>query len=169
MSEGLGSALSPNSSPKALGEGDKRTPLARYFGRGAGGEGDPGHAYFCNMHKRPEHIIKLAREFRKEQTYTEKLMWGTLRRHKQRGLKFRREHPIIGYIADFYCAEHRLIIEIDGNVHLDETVANHDKERQQHLEAAGFRVMRFTADEVMINIDGVIDRILKACGERPLP
>jgi very-short-patch-repair endonuclease len=120
------------------------------------------------MHKRPERIIKLARAFRKEQTHSEKLMWNALRRHKQRGLKFRREHPIIGYIADFYCAEHKLIIEIDGDVHLEKDVAIRDKERQQRLEAAGFRVMRFTNDEVMIDIDGVIGRILAACGN-PLP
>ena len=125
-------------------------------------------AYLCTMPQRPKHLIKLAREFRKVPTHTEKLMWIALRRHKQSGLKFRREHPIIGYIVDFYCADHKLVIEIDGNVHLDPEVSERDIKRQQHLENAGFRVIRFTTDEVMIDIDGVISKILVACGKPPL-
>jgi very-short-patch-repair endonuclease len=118
---------------------------------------------------RPQRLIKLAREFRKEATYTENLLWQALRKHKQAGLKFRRQHPIIGFVADLYCAEHKLIIEIDGDVHEDESVAEHDKKRQAALEQAGYRVIRFTTSEVTLNIDGVISRILIACGKNPLP
>ena len=114
-------------------------------------------------------LVEQARDFRKNMTHTEAMMWSALRRHKQRGLKFRRQHYIIGFIVDFYCAEHKLIVEIDGEVHDDEHVKTSDLIRQNALESAGFRVIRFTAKDVELNIDGVISCILIECGEQPLP
>jgi very-short-patch-repair endonuclease len=109
-------------------------------------------------------LLSTAKHFRKNPTYTEQLLWHALRRHKQGGLKFRRQHCIIGFIVDFYCAEHRLIIEIDGDVHEEEHVRQRDAVRQAALERAGFRMMRFTTDQVTINIDGVLSSVLIACG-----
>ncbi|MBS1902264.1 MAG: endonuclease domain-containing protein [Bacteroidetes bacterium] len=114
-------------------------------------------------------LLSTARSFRKNPTHTEKLMWHALRRHGQRGLKFRRQHPIIGFIVDFYCAEHRLIVEIDGDVHERSDVERRDATRQRALEQAGFRLIRFTTNQVSMNIDGVISSILVACGLEELP
>ena len=97
-------------------------------------------------------------------------MWHALRNRKQDGLKFRREHPIGGYVADFYCSEHHLIIEIDGDVHDDPSRKANDRIRQEHLEKAGNRVIRVTVEEVNINIDAVIEKIVNACkGPHPSP
>ncbi len=122
---------------------------------------------FCIMAD-VHNLVKMARQFRKEMTYTEKLMWSALRRHKQSGLKFRREHYIIGFIVDFYCAEYKLIIEIDGGVHDEHDVKIRDITRQDALEAAGFKLIRFRAKDVEMNIDGVLSSILIECYKEPL-
>jgi very-short-patch-repair endonuclease len=113
-------------------------------------------------------LVKTARQFRQEMTYSEKLMWNALRKHKQNGLKFRREHYIIGFIVDFYCAEFKLIIEIDGEIHDEHDVKIRDLTRQNALEAAGFKLIRFQAKDVEINIDGVLSSIMTECGKEPL-
>jgi very-short-patch-repair endonuclease len=115
------------------------------------------------MRKQAPYLTSFARERRKNPTYTEKLMWNALRNRKQIGLKFRREHPVEGYIADFFCDEHNLIIEIDGNIHEELSKNETDAIRQKHLEEAGYLVLRFTAEEININIDLVIDKIVAVC------
>ena len=86
-------------------------------------------------------LLKFAREGRKDATHTEKMLWRALRDRRQDGLKFRRQAVIGEYIADFYCAEHRLIVEVDGDIHDLESVQRHDVFRQQTLEMAGYRVV----------------------------
>ncbi len=117
---------------------------------------------YCMGH-RDNKLIAFARERRKEPTYTEKLLWRILRSRRVEGIKFRREEAIEGYIADFYCAEHRLIVEIDGSVHDEPEVKANDIRRQQHLEAAGYTVIRFSSDDVFGRVDVVVDEILKHC------
>ncbi|HYM19663.1 MAG TPA: endonuclease domain-containing protein [Candidatus Kapabacteria bacterium] len=108
-------------------------------------------------------LTKLARERRKNPTYTEKLLWRVLRSRRVEGIKFRREVPIEGYIADFFCFEHKLIIEVDGDVHDKVDVKQHDEIRQVHLESQGYKVIRFSADDVFGRVDWVVDEILKHC------
>ena len=72
-----------------------------------------------------------------------------------KGFQFRRQRPVLIYIADFMCKELMLIIEVDGSIHLLEEVMKNDEIRQKALEAAGFTVLRFTNDEVLKNIQSV--------------
>ncbi len=119
------------------------------------------------MRKQPPYLTSFARDVRKNPTFTEKLMWNALRNRKQDGLKFRREHPVEGYIADFFCVEHNLIIEIDGSIHDETSKKEKDIVRQKRLEEAGYRIVRFTAQEININIDSVIDKIVAICKTSP--
>lgn len=69
----------------------------------------------------PEYMIELAKKLRKNQTDAEKLMWHLLRNRQLASAKFRRQQPIEGYIADFYCHKHKLVIELDAGQHFTET------------------------------------------------
>ncbi len=102
-----------------------------------------------------------ARRLRKRQTKSEKLLWQELRNRKLDGLKFLRQHPIGPSIVDFYCHENRLVIEIDGGIHLDKDVKDRDKFRQKLIEDYGIRFFRCTANEVESNLEGVLAGILK--------
>ena len=116
--------------------------------------------------KQPIHpaIRARARELRQPQTPAERVLWGRLRNRQLDGYKFRRQHPIGRFIVDFYCAECRLVIEIDGDTHLDQV--EYDQERTAWLEARGHRVVRFTNQDVHRRTGPVLEAILKACQER---
>ena len=93
-------------------------------------------------------------------TKAEACLWKyALRASKMKGYGFRRQRPVLNYIADFMCKELFLIIEVDGITHQDEHVIENDKLRQSRLEAAGFTVLRFTDDEVLKNMKGVINTL----------
>ena len=100
-----------------------------------------------------------ARSLRKSQTTSESLLWSVLRAKQLCGLKFRRQHPIEPWIADFACPEMMLVVEIDGGYH--DNVVDHDLKRQQHLEALGWRVIRFTDKEVEEDTEAVARAIAK--------
>ena len=102
---------------------------------------------------------KNAKRLRKKQTEAELILWGALKGRQCADLKFRRQHPIHYYVADFYCHEERLIIEVDGSVHLLSNVIEHDKNRTSELERYGVRILRFSNEQVMDNLEEVIDRI----------
>jgi very-short-patch-repair endonuclease len=90
-------------------------------------------------------------------TKAEACLWKYALRAKQLGgYGFRRQRPVLSYIADFMCIKLKLIIEVDGITHHDEQVKRNDSVRQKNLEAAGFTVIRFADDDVLTNIDGVI-------------
>ena len=78
------------------------------------------------------------------------------------GVKFRRQHPAEGYIADFYCLEARLVVELDGGGHAEESQERYDAERTVALERAGIRVLRFWNTDVLQNAEGVLEMILAA-------
>ena len=88
-------------------------------------------------------------------TNAEKILWGYLKA-KPNGYKFRRQHPIRIYIADFYCHKLKLVIELDGSIHDIEEVKANDMIRQKMIEEEGITVMRFTNEEVMNNINQVL-------------
>ncbi len=101
--------------------------------------------------------IGIAREFRKNQTETEQIMWEELRSRKFLNLKFKRQYLIEGYIVDFYCSELKLAIEIDGLIHLRQI--KEDKLRQQDIEEKGIRFIRFKNKEVLYNLKQVLNKL----------
>lgn len=103
-------------------------------------------------------IFNNARELRNKETDAEKLLWEYLKGN-QLGCRFRRQHPLSNYIADFYCHEHKLIIELDGEIHLRPEIFQNDKLRQLNLENLGLNVIRFTNQEVFNDINKVLNTI----------
>jgi adenine-specific DNA-methyltransferase len=102
----------------------------------------------------------LARQLRQEATPAERYAWSLLRDRRILGLKFRRQHVIGGFIVDFYCAELRLVLELDGAPHEHEVPAAYDAERTRHLEATGLRVIRLRNRDVS---PGRLARLLAQC------
>jgi len=104
--------------------------------------------------------VRRARAMRRQPTDAEKRMWGLLRSRRLAHLKFRRQHPIGPYVADFACFMAKLIIEIDGGQHAGR--AAYDEMRRVELERQGWRVLRFWNPDVMTNPEGVAETILAA-------
>jgi len=102
-----------------------------------------------------------ARELRKEMTPAEKKLWQVLRGNQLDGLYFRRQHAVGTYILDFVCVQEKLVIEVDGGSHLEQE--DYDRERTQWLEKEkGYRVVRFTNDDVLKNVHEVVETIRDA-------
>jgi very-short-patch-repair endonuclease len=112
---------------------------------------------------KPE-TMEAARLLRKNMTYYEKQLWEKLKGKQIDGYRFRRQHPIDLFIADFYCHEARLVVEIDGEIH------NHKEEyddgRSAEMEKYEIKVIRFTNSEVEENIENVVSRIKQAVSQR---
>jgi very-short-patch-repair endonuclease len=120
------------------------------------------------MHTRNDLALKgRRREFRRNQTDAEKLLWNRLRKKQFYGLKFFRQYSIGSYVIDFYCSKLALAIELDGGHHNEEQRREYDEARSEYLMAHGINVMRFWNNEVIKNIDGVLERITPPC--LPLP
>ena len=94
-------------------------------------------------------------------TDAENLLWQNLRNRKTLNHKFRRQHPVSKYIVDFYCHEARLVIEVDGKIHLMNDNPEHDQFRTEELESLGLKVIRFTNEDVLGNMSGVLAEIRK--------
>jgi very-short-patch-repair endonuclease len=92
-----------------------------------------------------------ARSLRQQETKSESLLWALLRGSQLNGLKFRRQHPIGPYFADFACVGQRLVIEIDGSYH--DAVCEADVNRETYLHARGWRVIRFSAEDVENDVE----------------
>ncbi len=105
------------------------------------------------------HIFEKARELRKNMTTAEELLWDRLKGKQLNGCKFRRQHPIDEFIADFYCHNEKLIIEVDGEYHNLEEQRTYDVKRNAELEQFGITVLRFTNKEVEDNIEKVLQGI----------
>ena len=112
------------------------------------------------MPSKPALIRDIARRLRREQTEWEHSLWTRLRRRQLNGFKFRRQHPIGPFFADFFCPEAKLVIEIDGSQHADELAG--DKSRTESLRDAGYDVLRFWNNEISSEIDIVVQRIADA-------
>jgi very-short-patch-repair endonuclease len=113
-------------------------------------------AYLYNAD--PE-TIEIAKLLRKRMTPSEKLLWEKLRRKKIFGVKFRRQHPIGFYIADFYCHDLCLVIEVDGSVHDRLEQKEHDENRSAEMDRLGIKVVRFTNNEIKNHIGSVMQHI----------
>ena len=97
-------------------------------------------------------------------TDAELKLWNELRAHRLMGMGFRRQVPIGPYIADFACAEHSIIIEVDGSQHGNEASAMHDEMRSEYLRSRGWTVLRFWNDDVLRDIDNVCQHVVIAAG-----
>jgi very-short-patch-repair endonuclease len=100
-----------------------------------------------------------ATELRRQLTDTETALWHRLRRRQINGLHFRRQVPIGSYIADFACAEIKLIIEVDGSQHAN---SSHDAARDAYLRKQGYRILRFWSHDVLLSTDSVVQSIYEA-------
>jgi len=105
-------------------------------------------------------LLLKAREMRHPQTPAEATLWYALRNRNIK-YKFRRQHVIDRFIVDFYCPGAKLCIEVDGATHNEAAQAEYDTARTAFLEELGYKVIRFTNDDVRFNINAVIDGIIR--------
>ncbi|RYG31119.1 DUF559 domain-containing protein [bacterium] len=103
--------------------------------------------------------ITFARSLRQSQTSAEAKLWNALRNSQLDGLKFRRQHAIGPYVADFACEAIKLVVELDGGVHRDDAQALKDLYRQQDLERMGWAVLRFENPQVIGRMGEVLEAI----------
>ena len=97
-------------------------------------------------------------------TDAELRFWNAVRAHRLMGLSFRRQMPIAGYIVDFACPTHKIVVEVDGSGHARSDTLLADEERNQKLAAHGWTILRFWNDDVLKDIDGVCTHILRVIG-----
>ena len=109
-------------------------------------------------------VSRIARRLRKEPTDAERKLWSKLRYRQIDGHRFRRQHPMRGYVVDFVCLSEKLVIEVDGGRHSEQIDA--DAIRTQSLQKDGFRTLRFCNSDVLQNIDGVVEVIREALAKQ---
>ena len=117
-------------------------------------------------------LYGLMKEFAKKNRYNqpteaETVLWESLKNKQLEGFKFRRQHIIGSYIADFVCLKKKLVVEVDGLIHQLPENKKSDKERTAWLKEHDFRVIRFTNEEVLGNLDQVLDKILRTLKKAP--
>src|SRR5258708_454659 len=105
-----------------------------------------------------------ARRLRTAMTDAERRLWSALRDRRLQGYKFRRQHPLGPFIVDFFCIEHRLVIEADGGQHANN---ERDDRRTAWLRSQGWRVLRFWNNEVLANPQGVAEAVLRELQDAP--
>lgn len=142
---------------------------AGYFANSSPNRGEAGRGADV-AHRYPlAPILSYAKDLRKNLTDAEMLLWNILRQ-EQFGVKFRKQHPLGNYIADFACLSNKLIIELDGGQHNQEENIKRDARRTAFFEKQGFSVLRFWNNDVLQNIEGVTESIFQAIhSTRPLP
>lgn len=91
------------------------------------------------------------------------VLWEALRGRRLKGFKFRRQHPVDHYIVDFFCPAAKLVVEIDGPVHTESDHIEYDKIRDEFLRTRNYRVVRFSSDDVVTDLDHVLDHIAQLC------
>jgi very-short-patch-repair endonuclease len=112
-------------------------------------------------------IKETARNLRNDLTHAEKLLWERIRLKQIDGLKFRRQQVVGRFIADFICFEKRLIIELDGGVHISQK--ERDSERDHYLRESGYNIIRFLNEEIEQDIEIVLIRITEYLSGLPVP
>ena len=125
----------------------------------------------ASMHNQPTPNAQAnARALRRGMTDSERRLWSRLRM-EQLGVKFRRQHPVGNYVADFACLDPKLIVELDGSQHAEQ--ADYDKRRDGFFRAKGFAVLRFATNDPLVNVQGVLTVILEQlkalAGDAPIP
>lgn len=104
-------------------------------------------------------MTERSRALRRGSTDAERVLWQRLRDRQIAGAKFRRQHQRGPYILDFYCAEYRLAIEVDGGHHADSRQVTRDLRRTRYLEDSGVQVIRFTDSQVLTETEAVLETI----------
>jgi primosomal protein N' (replication factor Y) len=110
-------------------------------------------------------IADLPNRLRQNQTEAEKKLWSAIRDRRLENLKFKRQFPIPPYIADFACSEKKLVIELDGGQHDEQS--GEDRKRADYIESHGYRILRFWNNDLFINFDGVLETIVRVANELP--
>jgi len=110
-------------------------------------------------------VFKKAKELRRYETDSEKLLWSKLSRNQVAGQHFRRQHPINKFIADFYCTKLKLAIEVDGSIHDLPENKRYDIGRSNILNDFGIKVIRFTNKQILNDLDNSVEIILKTVTE----
>jgi len=105
---------------------------------------------------------------RKNSPTPESIVWSKLKNRQLENTKWRRQYSVGDYIIDFYCPEKKLAIEIDGDSHYHRKAIIQDKEREKYIKSFGIKFLRFTNDQVMRNLDGILNRITENLTS-PLP
>ena len=111
----------------------------------------------------------LARQMRAEPSDAERQMWRLLRDRRLSQFKFRRQVPISGYIADFYCVKLKVVVELDGGQHLEPDALAYDRERTATFNRLGVRVVRFNTRQVLREGDAVCATLLRDLSIMPSP
>ena len=109
-------------------------------------------------------LFKRAEELRKFSTHAEDIVWSYVKGN-QSGVRFRRQHPLLFYISDFYCHQLKLVIEIDGSVHNKDDVKINDVARQKEIEQLGIKVIRFTNEQVLQTPEIILKSIMNTIKE----
>ena len=150
----MSSSLTPSPSLHRSGEGEEPT---RYRG------------VIRNKKINPKKL-ELARQFRKNSTESEDAIWQMLRNRQIKNLKWRRQQVIYGYIADFYCAELKVVLEIDGSVHENEDVKAYDEFRTSVFESKGIKVFRLKNEDCdKQHLTELIESIITCSSPHPSP
>ena len=169
-SQGEGETMPAEMSSKSGPQVDKDLPNAYSQGEGEtmpaemSSKSEASKIRKVNLLPRGEGRVRgvvFARALRQRQTPQEQKVWARLRDRRLNGYKFRRQHPIGPFVADFYCAEARLVVELDGSGHARQS--EYDQARTGWLEERGYRVIRFTNTEVDHNLHAVLEKILTTC------
>ena len=115
-----------------------------------------------SQHRFQPELLQHAREMRQANVPAERILWSCLRNRRLDGLKFRRQVPVGRFVADFYCADESLIVELDGDSHNERQ--EYDEKRTEWLGTRGYRVVRFPNEDIYHSIDAVLSTILRECG-----
>ena len=115
------------------------------------------------------YLFRLAYNMRMNPTTAEKVLWKQLKRLRKAGYIFRRQHPVDIFIADFYCHNLKLIIEVDGDIHFSPAAQEHDDGRTGELERFGIKIIRFTNEQILKNKEYVINQITNYIDEISSP
>ena len=114
-------------------------------------------------------LFGLAKKLRDHQTEAELFLWSQLNNLKYLNVRFKRQHPVLYFVADFYCHKARLVIELDGGYHDIPEQYMYDKEREQELEDLGLKVIRFSNEQVLFHIVNSLKVIKEVIKERITP
>ena len=107
----------------------------------------------------PQILFEFAKELRNKPTEAESFLWNFLSGNQLNGIRFKRQHPVLYFIADFYCHKAKLIIEIDGGYHQIPEQHLYDQNRDKELEELGLKTIRFTNEQVFFGTEKVLNTI----------
>jgi very-short-patch-repair endonuclease len=148
----------PHPQPFSLGRREPDLDPPSPWGEG-GWEGEGISKLAGQLRQIPKALLQRARELRQKQTPAEQILWECLRDRRLADAKFRRQHNLGQYIADFYCHAAQLVIELDGAIH--QTQQMRDSDRDQWMQTNGFTVLRFSNEDIFVNLEQVLSAIVE--------